>query len=187
MLSASKKKALCLLRNEGSQLPLDGKRLKLIAVIGSHADVGVLSGGGSAQVDPAGGNAVQQDRPAPGDLSALFSTQVWHRSSPLNAIQALAPNAQIAFEPGGDMTSAVSKARISDVAIVFVNQHEHEGNDLNTLALSGNQDSLVEAVASANPHTIVVVESGGAVTMPWANKVSAIVESWYPGIRAVKR
>jgi beta-glucosidase len=174
-----------LLRNGHSQLPLSASALKLIAVIGSHADVGVLSGGGSAQVDPEGGNAVPSDA-KPGDILTLFTTQVWHRSSPLNAIQSLAPNAQIAFEPGGDIESAAAKAKISDVAIVFVSQHTHEGNDLNTLALQGNQNELVEAVAAANPHTIVVVESGGAVAMPWANKVSAIVEAWYPGIRGAE-
>jgi beta-glucosidase len=172
-----------LLRNEQAQLPLNGSALKMIAVIGSHADAGVLSGGGSAQVDPAGGNAVKQDPPAPGDIGAIFTTQVWHRSSPLSAIQALAPHAQIAYEPGGDITSAALKAKLSDVAIVFVSQHAHEGNDLNTLELSGNQNALVEAVAAANPHTVVVVESGGAVAMPWAGKVSAILESWYPGVR----
>jgi beta-glucosidase len=172
-----------LLRNENAQLPLKADALKTIAVIGSHADVGVLSGGGSAQVDPVGGNAVKQDPARPGDVEAIFTTQVWHRSSPLNAIQALAPNTKITFEPGGDIASAAARAKLSDVAIVFVSQHEHEGNDLNTLALSGNQDALVEAVAAANPHTVVVIESGGAVAMPWAGKVSAILESWYPGVR----
>ncbi len=172
-----------LLRNEHSQLPLSGERLKQIAVIGAHADVGVLSGGGSAQVDPAGGNAVKQDPVDPGDIAAIFSAQVWHRSSPLKAIQALAQNAQVTFDPGGDIQAAAQRAKLSDVAIVFVSQHEHEGNDLNTLDLPGNQNALVEAVAGANPHTVVVIESGGAVAMPWANKVSAILESWYPGIR----
>jgi beta-glucosidase len=137
-------------------------------------------------VDPAGGNAVKQDPAAPGDIAAIFTAQVWHRSSPLNAIQALAPGAQIAFEPGGDITSAALKAKMSDVAIVFVSQHAHEGNDLNSLELSGNQNALVEAVAAANPHTVVVVESGGAVAMPWAGKVSAILEAWYPGIRGAE-
>jgi beta-glucosidase len=49
------------------------------------------------------------------------------------------------------------------------------------LPLSGNQDQLVAAVAAANPHTVVVVKSGGAVLMPWLNKVPAVVEAWYPG------
>jgi beta-glucosidase len=55
--------------------------------------------------------------------------------------------------------------------------------DQKDLSLPGNQDALVEAVAAANPHTIVVLETGGAVLMPWIDKVAAVVESWYPGIR----
>ena len=51
------------------------------------------------------------------------------------------------------------------------------------LSLPGNQDALVSAVAAANPHTIVVLETGGAVTMPWIGQVSAAMEAWYPGIR----
>ena len=100
-----------LLRNERSQLPLNADKLKLIAVIGAHADAGVLSGGGSAQVDPAGGNAVKQDPAAPGDLVALFFGQVWHRSSPVQALQAMAPQTRIAFDEGGDIASAAAKSK----------------------------------------------------------------------------
>jgi beta-glucosidase len=55
--------------------------------------------------------------------------------------------------------------------------------DLKNLSLPNNQDELIEAVAAANPHTIVVLETGGAVLMPWIDKVAAVVEAWYPGIR----
>jgi len=174
-----------LLRNEHAQLPLDATALKSIAVIGAHADVGVLSGGGSAQVDPAGGSAVPSDS-KPGDILAIFTKQSWHRSSPMKAIHDLAPAAQISFDQGRNIESAAAKAKMADVAIVFVSQHTHEGNDLDSLSLNGNQNDLVEAVVAANPHTVVVVESGGAVTMPWANKVEAIVEAWYPGIRGAQ-
>src|SRR6185503_14016070 len=70
----------------------------------------------------------------------------------------------------------------SDVAIVFITQHNSEGYD-GTLELQGDQDALVTAVSKANPKTIVVVESGGAVFMPWASDVPAILEAFYPGIR----
>jgi beta-glucosidase len=70
----------------------------------------------------------------------------------------------------------------SDVAVVFVTQYDSEGYD-GSLELAGNQDALVAAVAKANPKTIVVVESGGAVFMPWASQVPAILEAFYPGIR----
>ena len=65
---------------------------------------------------------------------------------------------------------------------MFVTQHNSEGYD-GRLELEGNQDALVAAVAKANPKTIVVVESGGAVLMPWASQVPAILEAFYPGIR----
>jgi beta-glucosidase len=58
----------------------------------------------------------------------------------------------------------------------------HEDMDRATLALPGNQDALVSAVAAANPRTVVVLETGGPVAMPWAGKVQGIVEAWYPGI-----
>ncbi|MGH9617945.1 MAG: glycoside hydrolase family 3 C-terminal domain-containing protein, partial [Acidobacteriaceae bacterium] len=68
-------------------------------------------------------------------------------------------------------------------AIVFVHQFTHEGADLPTLELPGNQDDLVRQVAAANPHTIVIAETGGAFLMPWIDQVGAVLEAWYPGIR----
>ena len=87
---------------------------------------------------------------------------------------------------GTDTASAAALAKSSDVAIVFAVQHESEGSDLPTLALSSQQEKLIRAVAAANPHTIVVLESGGAVTMPWLGEVSAVLESWFPGIRGAQ-
>lgn len=54
---------------------------------------------------------------------------------------------------------------------------------MRSLTLSSKQDDLVAAVAAANPHTIVVLETGGPAAMPWIDKVSAAIEIWYPGIR----
>jgi beta-glucosidase len=169
--------SVVLLKNTDGQLPL-APRMKTIAIIGSHADVGVLSGGGSAQVDPMGGNAV----PQPADTS-FFDRVVWHRSSPLQAIRDKAPHADVQYDAGTDPAAAARLAKASDVAIVFVNQPSSEGSDHASLSLPGNQDALVSAVAAANPHTIVVLETGGAVTMPWIGQVSAAMEAWYPGIR----
>jgi beta-glucosidase len=171
-----------LLQNRNGQLPLNAASVKSIAVIGSHADVGVLSGGGSAQVDAAGGTAVPSTG-VPNDMAFMFSHPVWHRSSPLEAIQELAPRARVTFDAGTDTANAARAAKGSEVAVVFVNQFTHEGNDVPSLALPDGQDQLVEAVAAANPHTIVVLETGGPVTMPWTDRVNAILEAWYPGIR----
>lgn len=172
-----------LLKNADEQLPLDPASIKSIAVIGGHADVGVLSGGGSGQVDPAGGNAVPPPGGHSGDIASLMSEWVYHRSVPLDAVRERAPRAKVVFDPGTDPASAAALARSSDVAIVFAVQHESEGSDLPNLSLPNNQDALIETVAAANPHTIVVLETGGAVTMPWLDHVSAVLESWYPGIR----
>ena len=170
-----------LLKNDGRQLPLDARTVRSIAVIGSHADVGVLSGGGSAQVDPPGGNAVPT-KLEPG-LVGIFSAVMWDPSSPLRAIRSHAPQAKVTFDPGTDTNAAVQLAKDSEVAIVFVNKHFHEGGDAETLGLPDGQDALVEAVAAANPHTVVILETGGAVSMPWAARVPAVLEAWYPGIR----
>jgi beta-glucosidase len=173
-----------LLKNAGGQLPLNRAAVKSIAIIGSHADVGVLSGGGSAQVDPPGGNAVPPPPPAPGQPGGgMFGgSPTWYPSSPFKAIKAKAPNAKVQYNDGADPAAAAALAKASDVAIVFANQPASEGRDLN-LTLPNDQDKLVDAVAAANPRTIVVLETGGPVNMPWAEKVAAILEAWYPGIR----
>ena len=76
---------------------------------------------------------------------------------------------------------AVAAARSADQAVVFVSNFESEGSDLSNIDLSSAQNQLVTDVAAANPNTVVVVNSGSAVTMPWANSVRGIVENWYPG------
>ncbi|WP_460364681.1 glycoside hydrolase family 3 C-terminal domain-containing protein, partial [Actinocorallia lasiicapitis] len=84
--------------------------------------------------------------------------------------------------PGQDLhAEAVAAARTSDVAVVFAAQHTTEGADLPGIGLPADQNRLIADVAAANPRTIVVINSGSAVTMPWAGKVPAIIEAWYPG------
>ena len=174
--------ASMLLKNDGT-LPLASGSGKKIVVIGSHADVGVLTGGGSAQVDPPGGNAVLDVAAAEGRRAPPI---VWWPSAPLKAIRAKMPAGSVSFDPGTDPAAAASAAAKADVAIVFVNQWTHEGADLPNLSLPDNQDTLVAAVAAANPHTVVVLETGGPVTMPWIGNVAAVVEIWYPGARGAE-
>jgi len=169
-----------LLKNAQGLLPLSASGIRSIAVIGSHADVGVPSGGGSAQVDPPGGNAVPPPTPP---KAPWFEQVVWHPSSPLKAIRAKAPNAKVEYNPGTDPAAAAALAAASDIAIVFASQPTSEGADQRNLSLPDNQDALVSAVAAANPRTVVVLETGGAVTMPWIDRVGAVVEAWFPGIR----
>jgi len=79
------------------------------------------------------------------------------------------------------IAQAVAAAKASDVAVVFVGDMEAEGMDRATLALPGFQDALVSAVAAANPRTVVVLNTGAPVLMPWLNQVAGVLEAWYPG------
>jgi beta-glucosidase len=161
--------SIVLLKNKGTVLPIDRAAVHSIAVIGPHADTGMISGGGSAQVDP------------PGQPAAPWQSQVWFPTSPLKAVRAADPAAQVTFDSGADLAAAAAVARKADVAIVFVYRWMSEGDDLPNLSLPGNQDALVEQVADANPRTIVVLETGTAVVMPWIDKVAGVIEAWYAG------
>lgn len=79
------------------------------------------------------------------------------------------------------LANAVAAARAAEVAVVFVNDVTSEGMDRSSLSLPGDQNQLIEAVAQANPRTVVVLHTASAVLMPWHNDVAAIVEAWYPG------
>jgi beta-glucosidase len=147
-----------LLKNDDGQLPLAASSLRSVAVIGPYAGAAMTGGGGSSHVDP------------------LFTV------SPAQGIQnALGTGATVTYNDGSDLASATAAAKAAQVAVVMVGDTESEGADQQTLALSGNQDQLVEAVAAANPHTVVVVKSGNPVLMPWLTDVPAVLEAWYPG------
>lgn len=171
-----------LLKNTGV-LPLSTS-VPSIAVIGSHADIAVFSGGGSAQVQPVGGSPIASVYPTVPGWSAV----VWDPSSPMNAIEALAPGANVQFNDGSNAASAAALAASSSVAVVFVSQWESEGMDIPTLNFTDvvnnppiNQDALISAVAAANPNTIIVMENNTAKVMPWLANVKAVLEAWYPG------
>jgi beta-glucosidase len=170
---ADAEEGIVLLKNAGV-LPL-AAGAKQLAVIGGHADVGVLTGGGSAQVYPPGGNAVRglgpQRWPGP---------HVYARSSPLAALRKELPNANVTWSDGVDLAQASAAAAAAEVAIVFVTQWTAEAMDF-SLTLPDAQDALVEAVARANPRTVVVLETGGPVLMPWVDRVAGVVQAWYPG------
>ena len=170
-------KSIVLLKNSQAVLPIDPSKIHSIAIIGGHADVGMISGGGSAQVDPPGGNAIMP----PGKGATHWQDHVWFPTSPLKALQAKLPNTTIDFDSGTSLQSAASVAKRSDIAIVFAYQWLAEDMDLASLSLPDDQDALIEQVAAANPRTIVVLETGTAVTMPWLDKVAGVVEAWYAG------
>ena len=183
---------IVLLKNEGNLLPLALKTKKplRILLVGGHADTGVMSGGGSSQVIPVGNDPSQE-------LMIGGAARIIHNEvvefphdvivldppSPLAAIRQMAPKARLTFDYGDDAARAAALAKKADIVIVFATQWMHEGVDVADLSLYGQQDAMIDAVAAANPHTIVVLETGGPVLMPWLEKAGAVLEAWYPGNR----
>jgi beta-glucosidase len=93
-------------------------------------------------------------------------------------------NVEPVFDEEAEFDRAVALAADSDVAVVVVGTNEEvesEGFDRTSLALPGRQDELVRAVAAANPRTVVVLNSGAPVLLPWADEVVAVLVSWFPG------
>ncbi|MCJ2184746.1 beta-glucosidase [Novosphingobium sp. 1949] len=171
---------IVLLRNSADLLPA-ASTARRIVLIGGHADVGVLSGGGSSQVRSTGG--VPVEIPLTSGPAASFARITWHNSSPLRAIQALAPKAEVTYVDGRDAARAVQTARGADLVLVFATQWRTEAEDVTSLSLPDGQDTLIAKVAAANPRTAVVLETGGPVLMPWLGKVGAVLAAWYPGQR----
>jgi len=169
---------MVLLKNDGV-LPLAATARKIV-VIGGFADKGVLSGGGSSQVMPYGGHFT--DRRGRDGIAAILAP-VYGLSSPLAALKALRPDADIQFDDGGDPARAAALAKGADVAIVFATRPEEEGMDAIAPDLPYGQDALIAAVGAANPRTVVVLETGNPILMPWLSKVGAVLQAWYPGQR----
>ena len=166
---------IVLLKNAGDILPASGREGRIV-VIGAHAHRGVLSGGGSSQVTPLGSfqepgvTIIGQDLP-----------RTYHPSSPLTAIRAEATGAQIDYLDGHDVDAAAEAARSADLVLLFATEWRSEGLDAQGLSLPHAQDRLIDAVATSQPRTVVVLETGGPVTMPWLAKVPAVLAAFYTG------
>lgn len=173
------REGIVLLANSGV-LPLAPEPAARIAVIGGYAQVGVAAGYGSSTVVPPGGYAAVIPIGGAG-LEAGLRNLYLLPSSPLDELRKRLPHAHIDFDPGASPAEAARAAGRADVAIVFAVRAEGEGFDGADLALPWGQDALIAAVSSANPNTVVVLETGNPVTMPWRHSVSAIVQAWYPG------
>jgi beta-glucosidase len=147
-----------MLKDSGSVLPLTSSD-KSIAVIGADASTSPqTAGGGSAGVNSSG------------------------TVTPLQGIQAVAPSGTtVTYTNGSNDKKAASAAKAANVAIVFASLGESEGSDLTSIDLGTADDNLISAVAAANPDTIVVLNTGSAVTMPWLSSVKGVLEAWYPG------
>jgi beta-glucosidase len=162
-----------LLKNSGSLLPLSASSVGSIAVIGTNANPG-LSDQDCAYGSP------QNNYPYSGGGSACVNASTTP-VSPLAGIQAAAPGATVTYNAGSSQSSAVAAAQAAKVAIVFAGYDETEGADLSSIDLGTTEDNLISAVGAANPDTIVVLNSGSAVTMPWLSSIASVIESWYPG------
>jgi len=173
------RQGIVLLKNDGV-LPLTADANARIAVIGGHAHVGVPTGTGSSAVTPPGGYAAVIKIGGRGFMGAGRNLYLLP-SPPLAELKKLLASAQIEFDPGMHPAESAMMARRCDVAIVFAIRVEGEGFDNPDLCLPWGQDAVIEAVAAANPNTIVVLQTGNPVAMPWRDSVKAIVEAWYPG------
>jgi beta-glucosidase len=148
---------MVLLKNDGGLLPLDPAPLRNVLVVGPYAVRPNTGGGGSSHVIP-----LYTITPYDG-LSAELGLQI-----------------HVTVLDGSDINAAVDAAKHAQVAIVMVGDQDSEGHD-QSLELPAAQNELIEAIAKANPKTIVVVKSGSAVLMPWIDRLPAVLEAWYPG------
>lgn len=152
-----------LLKNASRTLPLRPAPGSSIAVIGA----------------PAGFGDIRDYAAGLGSAFVASATPV----TPLDALTARAAKAgaTVVSADGSDPAAAAALAGQASVAVVFAYDHEQENRDRTTLALPNGQDQLIEQVAQANPHTIVVLDTGGPVLMPWLGQVAGVVEAWYSG------
>ena len=175
------RQGIVLLKNEGPVLPLATDRPLKIAVIGGYAQTGVISGTGSGAVTPVGGHAGQINiGGAHGKMGPARSLFLF-RPAPVDELRKLLPSAEIEYDGGYTPGESALLAQRSDVAIVFAIRVEGEAFDLPDLSLPWGQDAVIEAVAAVNPNTIVVLQTGNPVSMPWRNEVKGIVQAWFPG------
>jgi beta-glucosidase len=162
--------SIVLLKNADDILPLNIEKLKRIAIIGAFAKSPRYQGSGSSQVNPTKVSNAYDElvKIAGGDAKFVYAA---------------------GYDSEGDITEALleearSVAAQADVAVVFAglpDSYESEGFDRNSLDMPSGHNRLIEAVSTAQPKVVVVLMNGSAITMPWADRVKAIVEGWLCG------
>jgi beta-glucosidase len=172
---------IVLLRNKGGLLPLAATADKIL-IVGGNADVGVPGGGGSSQVNPVGG-LKRVIRGAANGPAAGFAKRGYGGMAPLDALRAELPGAIVSYLDGKDAAAASAAARAADIVVIFAEKFAAEAMDHADLSLGEGQDELIDAVVSTNDKTVVVLETGNPVLMPWLEKVPAILSAWYGGQR----
>jgi beta-glucosidase len=160
--------AAVLLKNDRALLPLDARALRSVALIGqAEYATKAVSGccGGSSDVIP-----FTTVTPLEGVKQVLAAQR-----SPATA------TLTVVADDGHDLAPAVDAARSADVAIVLAGTIAEEGRDRTTIGLGAVQDSLIAAVAAANPRTVVVLKDNASTLTPWIDAVPAVLETWFPG------
>jgi beta-glucosidase len=153
---------MVLLENDGGILPLDPAGIRRLALIGPEADV-IKDGGGSSAIDE------------------------FRLTTPKDGIEARLGAERVVHDEGDDPARAAAVARDADAAVVVVGDRMTEGEDKECMGLNCSQlddvdrDALIEAVAGAQPRTVVVLQTGGPVLTPWRDLVPGLLEAWYPG------
>lgn len=153
---------IVMLENDGGILPLDAGKIGKLALIGPEANR-LKDGGGSSAID-----------------EFILTT-------PRQGIEARIGAGKVAFDDGSNASRAAQVARGADVAVVVVGDQMTEGSDKPCMGLNCGQvdgvdrDGLIEAVAAAQPRTVVVLQSGGPTLTPWRGKVRGLLEAWFPG------
>jgi beta-glucosidase len=168
-----------LLKNDGV-LPLAPKAGQKIALFGPTASSTVTTVGGFPTSAVSVCSLTLQFRPTFPPSNTLPCEDVVSAETALTARAAQA-GATVTWNNGQDVAAAAAQAAAADVAIVFGYQRMGEFNDLTNLKLQGGGDALISAVEQANPHTVVVLQTGSAVEMPWVGGVQAVLENWYGG------
>ncbi|ELZ23571.1 beta-glucosidase [Halosimplex carlsbadense 2-9-1] len=154
-----------------------------VAVVGPNVDEAILGGGGSSETTP-----FTETSPVEGiEARAAGSVSVARghpRVEDVSLFDAFEPDDgadENGAEADASVDEAVAAAEDADVALVFVRDQATEAADRETLALPGDQDDLIEAVAAANDRTVVVANTSGPFATPWREDVAAVVAEWYPG------
>ena len=170
---------IVLLKNAGSLLPLDSAKIHSIAVIGPNAAVARTGGGGSSLVRPKSAIAPLdgiKERAGSG-IAVKYALGV--------GMDGEDPAQDTAEAHAKLLSEATDAAAHADIAVVVVGRYpklEGEGFDVKTMDLPAGQDELIQAVEKANPHTIVVLNTGDPVAMTkWIDKTPALLDMWYGG------
>ncbi|HMG84406.1 MAG TPA: glycoside hydrolase family 3 C-terminal domain-containing protein [Terracidiphilus sp.] len=170
---------IVLLKNQSNLLPLDPSKIHSIAVIGPNALVARTGGGGSSLVRPKYAISPLQG------IQKRAGAGIQITSALGVGMEGEDPAHDTPESRENDLKAASDAAAKADVAIVVVgryNKLESEGFDVKTMDLPAGQDELIAAVEKANPHTIVVLNTGDPVTMTkWIDTTPALLDMWYGG------